>query len=815
MLAKIIKYGGEEMTQSAGAGCSPLGISDLSLLGASSIPVVGPIWRGVFNTSGSSDGSWKGLEAFMPKTSYSKVVNIVRALQPSLYLHLEKRDSLWPKNFDELGAADCNIEIYIFPQFSSFLDRCEAEYNNLVEYMISNDLAMTATLANLKLMVFTSLEITAPEKQKIQGKYYLWGAFEKVSSEIPSKRYKPSVAKSRMGKGLRAVGCQEKQSISTPCRRLMKIGTNSKKTKKAVSLLKCSRIPSFRPECKRARSKKGKKLITRPSNDQEADQTYDKPSQAETSTILEASLGEVCLPQENARLLNDTTGTSENVVNIEASAEGSARLAGQGPEELVSPLITPVKERSENHEALSIPDVSCCHTLAKRLKSLNIEGNAEKTVSDKPMIDLVILDQEPVCSSKLGEKVNECVEDTQNRIVERKTVAEQPNWEDGVEIDGSNRGNVSECIEDKQNQIIQGEDQPNQEDGLKLFGVFLPSQNMEPPQLQAQDNCVNLAANSENCTISIPLVSYQEGLEEQEPNGPNPISNGENNPCINDDDPVADQQYIVDEKVLDAHKATASDGLTLLPPLEIQHDTHVEKGSCIPPVIDLEKENSSPSIASTEVIEYDDEETTISGAENIREASVTSIRASISEMAGEFHDISSNCVGMYNVNAELLPILKKILEKHGDIASNCRILPKVPLENICKVVQELESVRLRGLRSHHVNHLKSVLQLADAVGIDVEWLRKRCEVLEKFTCQLSDYPTLKSNLDQAVKDVQHKEEMLSSKRTMVENLIAEIKSEEKEFEALKEYKYKLDCAVQSINSICTSFHDKSVVDGLL
>ncbi|KNA07763.1 hypothetical protein SOVF_168650, partial [Spinacia oleracea] len=748
ILAKTIKYGEEEMTQFA--GCSPLGISDLALLDASAIPVVGPIWRGVFNTSGSSSGSWKGLEAFMPKTSYSKVVNIVRALQPSLYLHLEKRDSLWPKNFDELGAADCNIGIYILPQFSSFDDRSEADYNNLVEYMISNDLALTATMANLKLMVFTSLEITAPEKQKIQGMYYLWGAFEKVSGELPSKRYKPSVAKSRMGKGLRAVGCQEKQSIS-PRTRLMKIGTNSeqrialKKTKKAVSLLKRIWIPSLRPECKRARSKKCKKLIARPSNDQEADQTYNKPSQAETSTILEATEGEVCLPQENARLLNDTTDMSENVVNINASVEG--RSAGQGPEELVSPLITSVKERSENHEALSIRDVSCCPTLAKPLKSLNLEGNAEKTISDKPMIDLVILDQEPVWSSILREKVNDYVEDTQNRIIERKTEAEQ-------EIDDSNRGKVSECIEDKQNQIIEGEDQPNQEDGLKLFAILLPNQNVESPQLQAQDNSVNLAANSENGTFSIPLVGYQEGLEVHEPNEPNPISNGENNPCINDD-PVADQQYIVDEKVLNANKATVNDGLTLLPPLEIQHETHLEKGSCsippvidlekenssplcMPPVIDLEKGNSSPSIASTEVIEFDDEETTISGAENIREASVTSIPVSISEMAGEFHEISSNCVGgRYNVNAELVPILKRILEKHGDIASHCRILPKVPLENICKVVQELESVRLRGLRSHHVNHLKSVLQLADAVGIDVEWLRKRCEVLEKFTCDLS------------------------------------------------------------------------------
>ncbi|XP_056694766.1 uncharacterized protein [Spinacia oleracea] len=240
--AKMVMCG-DEMTKFS--GCHPLRISYLSLPDASAIPVAGPIWRGVFNTFGRLCKSWKGMEAFIPKTSHSEAVNIVHSMQPTLYLDLKKRSQLWPKNFDELGATDCNIGLYIFPQSARLWFKSVA---------------------------------------------FLWGAFkEKVSSEIPSKR----VAKSR--------GTKSKQ------------WTTLKKTKKAVSLVKYDRLPSLRPECKRARSKRGKKA--RKCNDQEADmfcQIFDKPGQAETCTdepAVIASSG-----QENTSLLNDKIGTLENIV---------------------------------------------------------------------------------------------------------------------------------------------------------------------------------------------------------------------------------------------------------------------------------------------------------------------------------------------------------------------------------------------------------------------------------------------------------------------------------------------------------------------
>lgn len=172
-------------------------------------------------------------------------------------------------------------------------------------------------------------------------------------------------------------------------------------------------------------------------------------------------------------------------------------------------------------------------------------------------------------------------------------------------------------------------------------------------------------------------------------------------------------------------------------------------------------------------------------------------------------------IGRYNINSDLVPILTKILAKHGEIALNSKFAPNMALENICKVVQELESVHLSDLRHHHVNHLRNVLELAEGVGINVKWLWNRCDDLEKLDSHLTQYPILKSNLAQSEKDIQDKEKRLSLKRIMVGKLEDEIKLQEKEFESLKEYTEKLASSMQGFESICGSFHDKFVVDGLL
>ncbi|KNA14385.1 hypothetical protein SOVF_107940 [Spinacia oleracea] len=229
----------------------------------------------------------------------------------------------------------------------------------------------------------------------------------------------------------------------------------------------------------------------------------------------------------------------------------------------------------------------------------------------------------------------------------------------------------------------------------------------------------------------------------------------------------------VDESEKIVEIKTSGQGQALLPSLEVKQETPLEKGSCMTSGLDLERKSSSPSISSTVFMELDDEETTISGSQNCIEASVTTIPASNLEMAGgEYHESSSNR-------------------------------------------SELESVHLSDLRHHHVNHLRNVLELAEGVGINVKWLWNRCDDLEKLDSHLTQYPILKSNLAQSEKDIQDKEKRLSLKRIMVGKLEDEIKLQEKEFESLKEYTEKLASSMQGFESICGSFHDKFVVDGLL
>ncbi|KMT19477.1 hypothetical protein BVRB_1g011020 isoform C [Beta vulgaris subsp. vulgaris] len=792
LLRKMISYGykSDETAKISSSGHSRA--SNISLPSGSAIPVVGPIWRGTLNTIGSFCGCLKGMEAFIPKTSYPNVIKIVRSMQPSLYFYMKERRSMWPKNFDELGAIECNIGLYIFPEFS----RSETDYNNLVEYMVSNDLAMTAKMGNLELMIFTSLDIAALEKQTIKGRYYLWGTFEeKECRENPSKCYKPSADRS-IGRGSRAVSCPKKPSISSRIPSIIQSGPKSKPRKATAntsSLLGFPHIPALRPGCKRARSKRGKEKTALPTNNQETvllHQTFDKPSKAETCMTVEAIHREECLTQVPAEIQTSKTSTVDEVPAIILGEQNIARLLNdiidssddnsdkkafevndisndQDPGGTASPLVASAKVISEN-AALSMRDVSCSSSPANLL---NAEDAVEETIPDKPVRQVIFCNQDFDLSPALLNLVSECRKDVEDRLIEREMEAEQSNLEDG----------------------------------LMPLAVFLPNQILESANLHPQDTNVSPAADPENHTSLIPLFGYEEDSEVHEPN---PLINAETDRC-SDGEPVCHQNSM-SEKVLDVNKASTNDD---------HPETHLEKDSCMTPIIDLEEEQSGasicPSTASTTALKLNAEETSISGSKNYRKASEMTTPASVLEMADDYHEASSNCVGKqvgrYHIKADLAPILAKILAKYGDIALDCSIDPEVPLENMCKAVKELETVGLSGLRHHHVSRLKNVLQLADALGIDIQWLQKRCDHLEKLASHLSQYPTLMIDLAKCKEDIQYKEEKLSLKRGMVEKLQDEMKSLEEEFESMKEYTEKLDCAVQSIKSISGSFHGRSLV----
>ncbi|KAL1205776.1 hypothetical protein V5N11_029318 [Cardamine amara subsp. amara] len=97
--------------------------------------------------------------------------------------------------------------------------------------------------------------------------------------------------------------------------------------------------------------------------------------------------------------------------------------------------------------------------------------------------------------------------------------------------------------------------------------------------------------------------------------------------------------------------------------------------------------------------------------------------------------MSDSCVsvGKYRVNSSVSTILHSIIDKHGDIAANCKLesasMRSRYLECLCSLMQELGSTPVGMLTELKVKEMLAVLKDLESVNIDVGWLRS---VLEEF-----------------------------------------------------------------------------------
>ncbi|OMP07452.1 Phospholipase-like protein [Corchorus olitorius] len=90
----------------------------------------------------------------------------------------------------------------------------------------------------------------------------------------------------------------------------------------------------------------------------------------------------------------------------------------------------------------------------------------------------------------------------------------------------------------------------------------------------------------------------------------------------------------------------------------------------------------------------------------------------------------------YSVREAYASTLRKIIEKHGDIAMNCTLKSEdnrsISLEKLCRIVHKLQTIKLREITVIQVKEmLDAVIDLKKSVNFDVEWLIKNLvEILE-------------------------------------------------------------------------------------
>ncbi|EOA19312.1 hypothetical protein CARUB_v10002895mg [Capsella rubella] len=109
-------------------------------------------------------------------------------------------------------------------------------------------------------------------------------------------------------------------------------------------------------------------------------------------------------------------------------------------------------------------------------------------------------------------------------------------------------------------------------------------------------------------------------------------------------------------------------------------------------------------------------------------------------------------IGKYRVRSCLSIILSAIIEKHGDIAQNCKLesdsMQSRYLECLCSLLQELKSTPIGELTKVKVKEMIAVLKDFESVNIEVAWLSS---VLEEFAQSQENVEKEKERHDGLVK----------------------------------------------------------------
>lgn len=173
-------------------------------------------------------------------------------------------------------------------------------------------------------------------------------------------------------------------------------------------------------------------------------------------------------------------------------------------------------------------------------------------------------------------------------------------------------------------------------------------------------------------------------------------------------------------------------------------------------------------------------------------------------------------VGKYRVRSGSSTILSAIIEKHGDIAQNCKLesdsMRSRYLECLCSLMQELRSTPVGQLTKVKVKEMLAVLKDLESVNIEVAWLRS---VLEEFAQSQENTESEKERYDGLVKAQRDELEAREADLVRMEEEVAEAKLQIEETRARMVEMEKERSRMEKMGFKMEKFKGKSFIDELL
>ncbi|XP_045824619.1 uncharacterized protein LOC123917051 isoform X2 [Trifolium pratense] len=133
-------------------------------------------------------------------------------------------------------------------------------------------------------------------------------------------------------------------------------------------------------------------------------------------------------------------------------------------------------------------------------------------------------------------------------------------------------------------------------------------------------------------------------------------------------------------------------------------------------------------------------------------------------------------VNGYHVKPEFMPILRKIIGKHGDIAKNCAaesvVYRSALLEMICGIISELDKMDVANITGKDLKKKISLVDEIKMMEVEVEWLHTRLTEIFEARQILKQSGKLKEKLDSNKESIEIAESALQECETAKKKLKA-------------------------------------------
>jgi len=203
------------------------------------------------------------------------------------------------------------------------------------------------------------------------------------------------------------------------------------------------------------------------------------------------------------------------------------------------------------------------------------------------------------------------------------------------------------------------------------------------------------------------------------------------------------------------------------------------------------------------------------------------------EVDSEMQSQPEDMVNIYQVKPELMPILRKIIGKHGDIAKNC-VTKSVKfrsafLEMICEIISDLDKKHVANIKGNDLKIKIGEVNDIKNLKVEVEWLHTRLTEILEARQILKQSGTLKDKKDSIRKFIEiakselkeceaEKKRVTDKLRELSEKLkaVSDKEADWKErLTRMQDESTKTSQRVKDVKSKVRRFLDCSLIDGLL